>query len=165
MADKVAILIDGGYYLRRLRHVRHDIDNSEPESVTRSIRQLINNHLAQLNRVYGLNNHFQLLYRCFFYDGRPYVDKTHYPISKKFIDFAKSDEAQFRTRLFDLLRKEPNLALRLGEVAKQGDNSWILKPESQRRLINEEFKYQTSRTKISTRIFVRKGLICVSPST
>ena len=140
MADKVAILIDGGYYLRRLRYVRRDIDDSEPESVARSIRQLVNNHLAQLNRVYSLQNHFQLLYRCFFYDGQPYTDKTHYPISKKFVDFAKSDEAQFRTRLFDLLRKEPNLALRLGEVAKQGDNSWVLKPEPQRRLISQRIQ-------------------------
>ena len=109
MADKAAILIDGGYYLRRLQSVHPDISGSDPESVARSIRQLINNHLAQLNRVYHLQNHFQLLNRCFFYDGRPYSDKTHYPISKKFVDFSKSDEAQFRTRLFDLLRKCPTL--------------------------------------------------------
>ena len=45
MPPKVAILIDGGYYLRRLRYVRKDIDDSDPDSVARSIRQLINNHL------------------------------------------------------------------------------------------------------------------------
>ena len=136
MPPRVAILIDGGYYLRRLRHVRRDLDDSNPESVARSIRQLISSHLVQINNVHRFPNHFRLLYRSFFYDGQPYTDKTHYPISKKFMDFAKSDEAQFRTRLFDLLRKEPNLALRLGDVAKQGNNSWVLKPDAQRRLIN-----------------------------
>ena len=95
MTHKVAVLIDGGYYLRRLRYVRPDIDDSDPESVARSIRQLINNHLIQLNRVYNLRNHYQLLYRCFFYDGEPYANKTHLPISKKYVDFSNSNEAQF----------------------------------------------------------------------
>lgn len=136
MMPKAAILIDGGFYLRRLRYVRSDIDDSDPRDVAHSVRQLINSHLNQINRVYNFSNPFQLLYRSFFYDALPYTNKAHYPISRKFIDYAKSDEAQFRNKLFELLRREPNFALRLGEVARPGDNAWTLKPDAQRRLIN-----------------------------
>ena len=136
MFPKVAILIDGGYYLRRLRYVRKDIDDSDPVSVARSIRQLINNHLAQINRVYNFPNHFQLLYRCFYYDALPYTNRTHYPVSNKSLDYSKSSEAKFRNSLFGLLRKVPNFALRLGEVTRPGENSWVLKPGAQRRLLN-----------------------------
>lgn len=136
MMPKVAILIDSGFYLRRLRYVRPDIDDSDPRDVAHSVRQLISSHLTQINRVYNFSNHFQLLYRSFFYDALPYTNKAHYPISGKPIDYAKSDEAQFRNRLFELLRKEPNFALRLGEVARPGDNSWTLKPDAQKGLIN-----------------------------
>lgn len=136
MIPKVAILIDGGFYLRRLRNVRPDIDDSDPIDVTHSVRQLIGNHLAQINRVYNFSNHFRLLYRSFFYDALPYTNKAHYPISKKLLDYAKSDESQFRNRLFELLRREPNFALRLGEVTRPSDNFWTIKPDAQRRLIN-----------------------------
>ena len=136
MIPKAAILIDGGFYLRQLRYVRPDLDDSDPREVARSIRQLINSHLAQINRVYEFPNHLQLLYRSFFYDALPYTNKAHYPISKKSLDYAKTDEAKFRNTLFELLRKEPNFALRLGEVTRPGDHSWVMKPEAQRLLIN-----------------------------
>ena len=91
MTDKVAVLIDGGYYLRRLRYVHPDVDDSDPESVACSIRQLINNHLTQLNRIYNIRNHYHLSYRCFFYDGEPYANKTHLPVSKNYVDFSNSN--------------------------------------------------------------------------
>ena len=50
---KVAILIDGGYFLKRLPTVRPDIDTGNPEDVDRSIGQLLWSHLSQLNRIYG----------------------------------------------------------------------------------------------------------------
>ena len=136
MPDKVAILIDGGFYLRRLRYVRNDIDDSNPERVALSIGQLVNSHLRQINEVYRLPNHRQLLYRCFFYDALPYLGKAHHPVSKRAIDYAKTEEAQFRTSLFQRLRRERNLALRLGEVTRQGDNLWFMRNDAQSQLLN-----------------------------
>ena len=62
---KAAILIDGGYFLKRLPVARRDIDTANPDAVARSIDQLVRSHLNQLNDVYGVGNVFQLLYRCF----------------------------------------------------------------------------------------------------
>ena len=138
MTTKVAILLDGGYYLKRLPALRNDIDDSDPRQVADSIGQLISGHLRQINEVYGYPHPERLLYRCFFYDAWPYENKAHRPISKTPIDYSKSDVAQFRNNLFDLLRYEPNFALRMGDVVRPGNSSWILKEEAQKRLLRGE---------------------------
>ena len=138
MTIKVAILLDGGYYLKRLPSIRNDIDASNPKEVAESIGQLIDGHLRQINEVYRYPNPKQLLYRCFFYDAWPYDKKAHLPISNKAIDYSKSDVAQFRNRLLELLRYQPNFALRMGEVKRPGNSSWVLKEQAQKRLLKGE---------------------------
>ena len=137
---KAAILIDGGYFLKRLPHVRRDVDTSNAEDVARAIRQLVSSHLDQLNQVHTTPNPLKLLYRCFYYDAWPYAHKGHEPISKRAIDYAKSEAAIFRRELFDALRRRPNLALRLGQVTKPGDRSWILKPKPQGDLLSGDIE-------------------------
>ena len=138
MGAKVAILIDGAYFLRRLRSVRRDIDASNPQEVSRSIGQLINSHLNRLNEVHRVPNSRQLLYRCFYYDAWPYSEKGHTPISKRAIDYSKSDMAAFRLELFNELRARPNLALRLGQVTKPTSGSWTLNQGPQGQLLRGE---------------------------
>ena len=140
MTAKVAILIDGGYFLRRLPHVRRDVDASNAEDVARAIEQLVRSHLDQLNQIHTTPNFFKLLYRCFYYDAWPYSHKAHEPISKRAIDYAKSEAAIFRRELFDALRRRPNLALRLGQVTKPRDRSWILKPKPQGDLLSGDIE-------------------------
>ncbi len=137
---KAAILIDGAYFLKRLPGVRRDIDVSNPEEVVKAIEQLVKNHLEQINEIYNYSNPFQILYRSFYYDALPYADKTHTPMSKKAVNYAKSDVAVFREKLFGALRKRPNFALRLGKVIKLGDKSWVLNPEPQKRLLNGDME-------------------------
>ena len=142
---KVAILIDGGFFLKRLPHVRRDVDASNAEDVARAIEQLVRSHLDQLNQVHKVPNFFKLLYRCFYYDAWPYSHKAHEPVSKRAIDFAKSDAAIFRYDLFDALRKRPNLALRLGHVTKPRDRSWILRAKPQSALLKGEVEVSELR--------------------
>ena len=104
---KVAILIDGGYFLRRLPAVRKDVDATDAQAVTKSVLQLIQGHLNQLNEIDKAPNIFRLLYRSFYYDARPYERKGHTPISKTAIDYAKSEQAIFRTELFNALHGLP----------------------------------------------------------
>ena len=131
---KAAILIDGGYFLKRLPAVRPDIDVTDPEDVAAAVNQLVLGHLNQLNSVYKLPNCFQLLYRTFYYDAQPYEGKEHTPVDKRAINYSKTGEAAFRKGLFRALRSSPNLAVRLGEVLR-GIPFWTLKPESQRKLL------------------------------
>ena len=46
---KTAILIDGGYLLKRLPVVRSDVDADGADAVAQSVNQLIRSHLNQLN--------------------------------------------------------------------------------------------------------------------
>ncbi len=130
---KVAILIDGGFFLKRLPTVRKDVDYADPVSVDRSIGQLINNHLEAVHLLHDGKSKWTHLYRCFYYDASPYTNKGHLPISKKAIDYSKTREAEFRLSLFKLLRKRPNMALRLGHVERE--RSWLLKEQPQKDLI------------------------------
>lgn len=130
---KAAILIDGGYFLKRLPSVRKDIDTHDPEQVDRAIGQFIHNHLEHLNKTACAGSPYALLYRCFYYDAQPYLQKAHTPISKRGFDYAKSEEAKFRLALFDLLRRRPSFAVRLGQVRRE--RSWILKEDAQADLL------------------------------
>lgn len=133
---KAAILIDGGYFLKRLPSVRRDVDASNALSVVRAIEQLVHSHLRQLNQIHQVANLWSLLYRCFYYDAVPYANKLQLPVSRTTVDYAKSNIAYFRNSLFAAIRKQPDFALRLGEVRKPGGSSWILKPEAQKLLLN-----------------------------
>lgn len=136
--SKAAILIDGGYLLKRLSAVRADIESTDPEEVGRAINQLVWGHLNQLNEVHQAPGPLRLLFRTFYYDARPYQNKGHTPVDRRAIDYGRTPEAQFRDRLHDILRRMPNLALRFGEVWKDTDRSWILRPQPQKRLLDGE---------------------------
>ena len=53
---KAAILIDGGYFLKRLPVVRPDICANDAVDVAKAVSQLIRGHLTQLNEVYMRGN-------------------------------------------------------------------------------------------------------------
>lgn len=131
--ERVAILIDGSYFLKRLPAVRRKIDVSDPEVVCRAIKRLISNHLAQRNKIVGAPHARGLLYRSFFYDAQPFSGFAHSPIAKKPIRYDQTPSFKFRTALFEGLRKTPNMALRLGTVRKE--RGWILREEPQKGLL------------------------------
>ena len=133
---KCAILIDGGYYLKRLPVVRPDIDATDPEAVGRSIWQLVGRHLDQLNDIYCFQNPTQLHYRTFYYDASPYDRKAHRPVSGSAIDYSKTDQARFREDLFEALRNSRSFAVRLGKVTRDSGRTWVLKSVPQRELLS-----------------------------
>ena len=132
--NKVAILIDAGFILKRLPSVCPNLDNGNATEVANAISRLVTGHLKTQNKIYGATSERALLYRVFYYDAKPYMNKGHFPVSKKAIDYGKTAEAQFRLNLFDELRKRANTAVRLGEVRKE--RSWILKDQPQTALLN-----------------------------
>ena len=161
---KVAILIDGGYFLKRLPIVRPDVDSHDAAEVARTVRQLISSHLQQLNQIYSVPNYLQLLYRAFYYDARPYSRKAHTPVSRRPVDYARSDQALFRQSLFDALRGSPNLAVRLGDVLKDSNRSWTLKPKPQSDLLKGRRAVEDLADEDFVPPCARRGLICESAS-
>ena len=139
---KAAILVDGGFFLKRLPVVRPDICATDPDEVAESVKHLVQGHLNQLNEVHKVPNYFRLLYRTFYYDARPYDRKAQSAVRKRPIDYAKTDQAVFRGQLFDALRRSPNLAVRLGEVRKDADRSWVMKANPQKRLLARQVRVE-----------------------
>jgi len=123
---QIAILIDGGYFLKRIRKELPPEHTSTPEQIAKTVRHLCFNHIA---RITGDRSRFwqQHLYRAFFYDAEPYTGVAHHPIANRQIEFAKSALALQRQELFEQLRKERKLALRLGKVNR--DTDWALSPK------------------------------------
>lgn len=130
---KVAILIDGAFFLKRLPKVRPEIDMANVAAIKDAIYQLVNSHLQQINNAEHVPNWRSLLYRVFYYDAYPYQGKEHYPISGQAVDFARTETAKFRLDLFQELRSMPNTAVRLGEVRRIG--GWVLRDHVQKQLL------------------------------
>lgn len=119
---KTAILIDGAFFIKRIRALRlsdpYDAENIADLAVRYSLL-----HLKY--KIHG-KEHADDLYRIFFYDCVPFDKKMHNPVSGKAVDFSKTPEAEFRHKLHNALKKKRKLALRLGKLS---DNAaWTLKP-------------------------------------
>ena len=62
----------------------------------------------------------------------------HNPISQKAIDYAKSEEATFRSELHRYLLTKRKVALRLGHLAP--DTPWTLKPDIVQKLLKKQIQ-------------------------
>ena len=133
---KVAVLIDGGFLLKRLPQVRKNFDAQDAKGVRQAVDELVDWHLEQINQVECLPNPRALLYRVFYYDARPFEGKWKSPVSKRMLDFGQTSVATSRRALFRELRQSPSTAVRLGRV--RPGTGWILKKAVQDRLMREE---------------------------
>lgn len=101
-----AILFDGGFFLRRYRYLR---GSATPAQVAKDLHWMAREHLRQEK-----GKEPKDLYRIFFYDCPPLLNKVHNPVTGKALDFAKTETAQWRLTFHDELRKLRKVALRLG---------------------------------------------------
>ncbi len=160
-----AILIDGEFFLRRFEHSFPDHQRHDPKSVAHGLGLLAYWHLAtrigpsQLSEQISKHD-FQLaespeFYRIFFYDCEPLKKRMHSPIGKKSIDFARTEEAIFRTSLHQEIQKLRKVALRLGRLNDTA--KWKLSVEGTARLIDDpaNFIATDSDFKIDT---IQKGV-------
>lgn len=117
---KTAVLIDGAFFLKCFRRTFPDRDHRDPTTVAKTVFALACEHVRRAHRPKNA------LYRIFFYDCPPIGKKMHLPISRRAVDFSKSEEAIFRNTLHLALRQQRKLALRLGQLSDHVD--WELRP-------------------------------------
>lgn len=113
MDKRFAILIDGGFFTRKLQKIisrRPDVDD-----VLRKIESIRDNHIFQ---------DFDLL-RVYYYDARPATGKIKNPISGAEINLAETNVYRRNQSFLDALELKESIALRLGEV---NYNGWRIKP-------------------------------------
>lgn len=123
-----AVLVDGGFFLKRYRALVGNGQNRSPAEVSKFLFEMALKHLTNKK---GENRD---LYRIFFYDCPPSKKKHHHPITKRAVDFAKSEEAVFRLALHAELRQLRKMALRLGHV--QEGKGWIIRPDKTHMLLS-----------------------------
>lgn len=113
MEQRYSILIDGGFFVRRLRHRLGR--RPEVEDVIDAI--------ATLQESFRL---FDLL-RIYYYDAKPATGRLVHPISGVETNLANTEVFRRNQSYLDRLELSENVALRLGELSANG---WKLKRSS-----------------------------------
>ncbi len=136
-----AILVDGAFFLRRLRYSFPNVDRSDPIAVAGALRWQVFwnlslrmgpkavNQLVADQRLLAESDEF---YRIFFYDCRPLTKRMHTPIGHKSVDFSKTPEAIFKLKLHQEILKLRKVALRLGRL--NDTSKWRLSESATQRL-------------------------------
>lgn len=128
-----AVLVDGAFFLKRYRTIYGF--SSPPEKIAKELYKICFKHLSQKHLS---EKDARELYRIFFYDCLPLTKKVHNPITKKAVDFSKSQESVFRLAFHKELCKLRKVALRLGQLADNG--YWLILPEKTKALLKDKIK-------------------------
>ncbi len=119
-------MIDGGYFMKRYNTLYNRDRSKTPETIVKDLYTIAHSHV-------GDNNY---LYRIFYYDCVPFEKKVHNPISGRCIDFSKTSEAITMKSVFEELKRQRKVALRLGTI-KEG-RRWILYDRASTALLKRE---------------------------
>jgi uncharacterized LabA/DUF88 family protein len=126
---KVAILIDGGYFLRRINSLCKPTERGNVEYITKMIKILCIKHATRLN---------QQIYRTFYYDCPPLETGMHNPMNGHFVKFKESEQYKFKMELFAQLRTMRKMALRLGRLYLNEQCKWQISQDKMMALLKKE---------------------------
>ena len=134
---RIAVLVDGAFYLKRLPKLVEPQFCTTPKQVAESVRHMCKRHVLRLTHSDSTQDvegrWLDHVYRLFFYDAQPYDGVHHHPTLNRGIEFDRTTVADFRRDLFAELRHKRKFALRLGHVVREGD--WSLSPRLTRRVL------------------------------
>lgn len=123
---KVAVLIDGGFFLRRFNVLYNSDRRMTPQQVADHLYTMAHKHVGKANT----------LYRIFYYDCEPLNKKAHNPITHKSIDFSKTDSYKFKMQFLEELKKKRKMALRIGQL--KDHKEWHIRPDKVKSLLKKE---------------------------
>lgn len=126
-----AVLVDGAFFIKRFRSLEPE-NAYNAQRAAECMHRWALGHLSPPHRRNGNDNPQprpakRELYRIFFYDCPPLDKKMHNPITRRAVDFSKSEEARFRLDLHKKLLSMRKVALRLGHLST--DVRWTIKPD------------------------------------
>lgn len=108
--NKTAIFIDGAYYRKRAAHLW---GKKSPDRRAAELYAYCMEHMKQVLKDEGNHSNRQL-YRIFYYDCEPLSKIVYHPLTKKNIDFSKSDTYKWTLEFFDHLKEQRKMCLRTG---------------------------------------------------
>lgn len=133
---KTAILIDGGFFIRRYKHIQGFDKTDSAELMAKNVVSYCFKHIQKIN---NYRNRYNLppteLYRIFYYDAEPFDGNSHNPITNKSFSFKNTPQYKFRQDLFTELKKQRKIALRLGFL-KNSSKNWVIRSKYTKELLN-----------------------------
>lgn len=123
---RVAILVDGAFYLRRAAYLWGD---KSPKERAKELIKYCHRHYQS----------DKYLYRIFYYDCLPSAKKVYHPLLKKQIDLSRSDQYKWSNTFFDELKSKRKVAFRKGELL-ESNAGYVIKPEVLKKLLNGSTK-------------------------
>jgi uncharacterized LabA/DUF88 family protein len=121
-------LTSGFFFRVRTLIEKDDAPAHTPKELAKALWRTARNHV---DKKAG-----EELYRILVYDCRPLDKKAHNPVTKRAVDFKKTDAHAFRIALHHQLICLRKVALRLGEL--HDGRQWLLRPETTKRLLKRE---------------------------
>lgn len=147
--SKTAILIDGGFYRKRAKHLWGE---KAAEERAKELEAYCSAHLHRKDK--GIDRQ---LYRIFYYDCAPIGRKSVYhPLTRKNVDLDKSDTYTWSTIFLEELKRRRKFALRLGELSEQ--MYYNLKPEVTKQLLLGKTKLEDLTEKDFIFVSQQKGV-------
>lgn len=134
---KVAILVDGAFYLKRAAYLW---GNKNPKERADELIRYCHRHLKneQQSNIEQQSHDFstqKYLYRIFYYDCEPSSKKVYHPLLKKQIDLSKTEQYSWSHEFLNELRSKRKLAFRKGELL-ESSGGYTLRPDVVKKLCN-----------------------------
>ncbi len=138
MSKKVAILVDGDFFIRCYKsHLKKQFGDKYKDLNPEKLAHDIHTHCLK-----HINKENEELYRIFFYDCKPLEKKVHYPHAQKALDLSKSSTYKERKKLHKHLISKPCLALRLGYLDEK-NAKWVIRDqEKEKKLFNRKISIE-----------------------
>jgi len=131
MRNKIAILIDGAFFVQRHRET-----NTNGPRVD-DLKKFITTTIEKVKKT-GDAGCIDSLFRIFYYECRPFGDTIKQP-DGKLIDYSTTPQFQATTKFLNDLRTFDQLALRLGELSFDGwktDRAGNTKPDFKQKSVD-----------------------------
>ncbi len=123
---KVAILVDGNFYLRRHHSHFGAKRASNPRKVARDL---------WIHCMKHLDRDKDQIYRILFYDCPPVTKRVHHPLTNNAVVLEKTATAIFRKAFFKEIVRWGNVALRLGHLDEDNARWHIRDPKLHKQVI------------------------------
>ena len=125
--ETVAVLVDGGFYLKRAHNLFGEKSGEEraKELVSYCSRHVKGNHL----------------YRIFYYDCPPIETPMWHPLTQSQVAMKGTERYEWSMKFLEALANKRKLAIRLGELQER-ESGFQLKEKAMRKLVRGEITYR-----------------------
>lgn len=150
-SEVVAILVDGGFYQRRAKHLWGE---KSGEDRARELVDYCHRHLRhQVNH----ETQYDDLYRIFYYDCPPAECNVYHPLLKRDVSLKKTTLFTYMTAFHESMRHQRKVALRMGKLSAN-DLNYSLTTQAQKKLLRGALQVEDLQESDFTLSIGQKGV-------